>query len=99
MFIILVKNGYYPLFGFVFEAFNVFNHPNFGTPRLGAAYILRKADRLKSFAARSMPGKQYPLVIQTHFFNPETFVIDGPWSSGFAAQVLASKGFVVVQVG
>ena len=46
-----------------------------------------------------VPGQQYPLVIQTHFFNPETFIIDGPWSSGFAAQVLASKGFVVVQVG
>jgi dipeptidyl aminopeptidase/acylaminoacyl peptidase len=45
------------------------------------------------------PQKRYPLVIQTHGFNPERFWIDGPWSSAFAAQPLASAGFVVLQVG
>jgi hypothetical protein len=44
-------------------------------------------------------GKRYPLVIQTHGFSSERFMIDGPWSSVFAAQPLASKGFVVLQVG
>lgn len=45
------------------------------------------------------PGKRYPLVIQTHGFLPEKFWIDGPWNSAFAAQPLASRGFVVLQVG
>jgi dipeptidyl aminopeptidase/acylaminoacyl peptidase len=44
-------------------------------------------------------GKRYPLVIQTHGFSSQRFMIDGPWSSVFAAQPLANKGFVVLQVG
>lgn len=43
--------------------------------------------------------KKYPLVIQTHGFNAQKFWIDGPWSSAFAAQPLASMGFLVLQVG
>lgn len=43
-------------------------------------------------------GKRYPLVIQTHGFRKDRFWIDGPWSSAFAAQPLAAKGFVVLQV-
>jgi dipeptidyl aminopeptidase/acylaminoacyl peptidase len=45
------------------------------------------------------PGIRYPLVIQTHAFDPMKFWIDGPWSSAFAAQPLASHGFVVLQIG
>lgn len=45
------------------------------------------------------PGIRYPLVIQTKGFNKERFWIDGPYSSAFAAQPLASLGFVVLQVG
>src|SRR5258708_13871507 len=26
------------------------------------------------------PGKRYPLVIQTHGFNGDSFCIDGPWT-------------------
>ncbi|MGH9697832.1 MAG: hypothetical protein ACRD5R_05740 [Candidatus Acidiferrales bacterium] len=44
-------------------------------------------------------GKRYPLVIQTHGFDKTRFWIDGPWSSAFAAQPLAAKGIVVLQVG
>jgi len=44
-------------------------------------------------------GIRYPLVIQTHGFNSQRFMIDGPWSSAFAAQPLAAKGFIVLQVG
>lgn len=44
-------------------------------------------------------GKRYPLVIQTHGFEKDKFWIDGPWSSAFAAQPLAAKDFVVLQVG
>lgn len=43
--------------------------------------------------------KRYPLVIQTHGFHADKFWIDGPWSSAFAAQPLASGGIVVLQVG
>ena len=44
------------------------------------------------------PGRRYPLVIQTHGFDPHGFWIDGPWSTTFAAQPLASRGIVVLQV-
>lgn len=43
-------------------------------------------------------GKKYPLVIQTHGWNPQRFWIDGPWPSGFAAQPLAGQGFIVLQL-
>lgn len=45
-----------------------------------------------------MNGTRYPLVIQTHGFRKNRFLIDGPWSSAFAAQPLAGKGFVVLQL-
>jgi dipeptidyl aminopeptidase/acylaminoacyl peptidase len=44
-------------------------------------------------------GKRYPLVIQTHGFDPHKFWIDGPWSSAFAAQPLAGRDIAVLQVG
>jgi hypothetical protein len=42
-------------------------------------------------------GKKYPAVIQTHGWNSGRFWMDGPFTTGFAAQALASKGFFVVQ--
>jgi dipeptidyl aminopeptidase/acylaminoacyl peptidase len=45
-----------------------------------------------------IPGHRYPLVIQTHGFDPHGFWLDGPWSTAFAAQPLASRGIVVLQV-
>jgi len=44
-------------------------------------------------------GVRYPLVIQTHGFSKEEFWINGPWNSAFAAQPLAARGMVVLQVG
>jgi dipeptidyl aminopeptidase/acylaminoacyl peptidase len=44
-------------------------------------------------------GRRYPLVIQTHGFQKDRFWIDGPWSSAFAAQPLAAKDILVLQVG
>ena len=44
-------------------------------------------------------AKTYPLVIQTHGFEKDRFWIDGPWSSAFAAQPLAARDIVVLQVG
>jgi hypothetical protein len=42
-------------------------------------------------------GKKYPLVIQTHGWDPDRFWMDGLWTTAFAAQALAGKGFFVVQ--
>lgn len=43
-------------------------------------------------------GKKYPLVIQTHAWVHDRFWIDGPWSTAFAAQALAGRGFFVLQI-
>jgi dipeptidyl aminopeptidase/acylaminoacyl peptidase len=43
-------------------------------------------------------GRKYPLVLQTHGFTSQRFWMDGPWTTAFAAQALAGKGFVVLQV-
>jgi dipeptidyl aminopeptidase/acylaminoacyl peptidase len=45
------------------------------------------------------PGVRYPLVLQTHGFAKHEFWINGPWNSGFAAQPLAARGIVVLQIG
>jgi dipeptidyl aminopeptidase/acylaminoacyl peptidase len=44
-------------------------------------------------------GVRCPLVIQTHGFSETEFWIDGPWNSAFAAQPLAARGIMVLQVG
>jgi dipeptidyl aminopeptidase/acylaminoacyl peptidase len=45
-------------------------------------------------------GKRYPLVIQTHGFDPTIFLIDGPngWASGYAARALANRDIAVLQL-
>jgi hypothetical protein len=43
-------------------------------------------------------GVRYPLIIQTHGFNPNEFLVDGAWSTANAARPLADAGFVVLQV-
>lgn len=47
------------------------------------------------------PSSRYPLVVQTHGYRPDEFLVDGPaeMTTAFAAQPLASSGFVVLQVG
>jgi hypothetical protein len=44
------------------------------------------------------PGRRYPLIIQTHDWNPNRFQLDGPWTTGYAAQPLAARGFFVLQL-
>jgi hypothetical protein len=46
-----------------------------------------------------VPGKKYPLILQTHAWLDNRFWMDGPWTTAFAAQALAGKGFFVLQVG
>jgi hypothetical protein len=47
-----------------------------------------------------VPGKRYPLVIQTHGFSGGIFkeVTDGAFTTGMAARPLASVGIMVLQV-
>ena len=45
------------------------------------------------------PGTRYPLVIQTHAFSADEFWINGPWNSAYAAQPLAARDIVVLQLG
>lgn len=42
-------------------------------------------------------GRKYPLVIQTHSWNPDKFWVEGPFTSGYAAQPLAGRSFFVLQ--
>ena len=44
-------------------------------------------------------GKRYPLVIQTHGFEPKEFSMSGieAWSSAYAARSLAAHGILVLQ--
>lgn len=43
-------------------------------------------------------GKKYPLILQTHGWQSDRFWMDGPWTTAFAAQPLAGKGFFVMQI-
>jgi dipeptidyl aminopeptidase/acylaminoacyl peptidase len=45
-----------------------------------------------------MVGKRYPLVIQTHGFSRDRFWPDGPFTTTNAAQPLANRGFIVLQM-
>jgi dipeptidyl aminopeptidase/acylaminoacyl peptidase len=44
-------------------------------------------------------GRRYPLVIQTHGFDPNAFVTDGAYPTAMAARPLASAGIMVLQIG
>jgi dipeptidyl aminopeptidase/acylaminoacyl peptidase len=44
-----------------------------------------------------IPGHRYPLVIQTHGFREGLYLVDGPYTTAFAAQALAARGMVVLQ--
>jgi len=44
-----------------------------------------------------IPGKHYPLVIQTYGFSDDKFIVDGPFSTAFAARALSARGMLVLQ--
>ena len=50
------------------------------------------------YPADFIPGRRYPLVIQTHGWMSSAFWIDGPFTTAFAAQPLAGKDIMVLQV-
>ena len=48
----------------------------------------------------AQPGAKYPLIVQTHGFDPQEFLVDGPYgiTTAMAAQPLANAGFAVLQI-
>jgi hypothetical protein len=45
-----------------------------------------------------VPGRRYPLVIQTHGFDQDEFLVDGFSTTANAARAMAARGIVVLQV-
>jgi hypothetical protein len=47
-----------------------------------------------------VPGRRFPLVVQTHGFSPREFLLDGPdgTTTSMSAQALANAGFLVLQI-
>jgi len=45
-------------------------------------------------------GRRYPVVLQSHGFYPNVFLMDGPYNtaSGYAARQLAAAGMMVLQI-
>jgi dipeptidyl aminopeptidase/acylaminoacyl peptidase len=44
-----------------------------------------------------VPGRKYPLIIQTHGWDPDRFWMDGLFTTAFAARSFAGKGYFVLQ--
>jgi hypothetical protein len=81
-------------------------NPRLATVSLGGAKIYRWRDG-GGYAWRGglvlppdyVPSRRYPLVLQTHgFYNDHEFLVDGSFTTGFAAQALASSGIIVLQI-
>lgn len=80
-------------------------NPQFKNMRFGRVeditFVATDGHRVRAglyWPADYVSGKKYPLVIQTHAWNPHKFLIDGPWPSAFAAQPLAGRGIFVLQL-
>ena len=43
-------------------------------------------------------GKRYPLVLQTHGYEPKRFFADGRYTTGSGGRALASRGIIVLQM-
>lgn len=47
--------------------------------------------------ANYTPGRRYPLVIQTHGFEPNKFFADGIYTTGSGGRALCGRGMIVLQ--
>jgi dipeptidyl aminopeptidase/acylaminoacyl peptidase len=82
-------------------------NPQLETVALGSASVYRWRDGTgyNWSAGLILPpaynsARRYPLVIQTHgFFNEHEFLVDGAYTTGFAARALAAAGVIVLQMG
>jgi dipeptidyl aminopeptidase/acylaminoacyl peptidase len=50
------------------------------------------------FPVGYVSGNKYPLIVQGHGFDPKSFWIDGSFTTASAAQALAGRGFLVLQI-
>jgi hypothetical protein len=81
-------------------------NPQLGDIELGQAEVIKGTDDHGNEWEGGLvkppdyvPGRQYPLVIQTHGFFDGTFLSNGVFnSSTFAARALAASGMVVLQL-
>ena len=81
-------------------------NPQFSELALGGVRIVEwEADGIKVTGGLYLPpdyepGRRYPLVVQTHGFEPKEFSMDGlhEWTSGYAARPFAAKGILVLQL-
>jgi dipeptidyl aminopeptidase/acylaminoacyl peptidase len=81
-------------------------NPQLASRRLGKVEIVRwtgkRHEELNGglvYPVDYVAGKRYPLVIQTHGFDPRAFLLDGSFTTAMAAQELANRGIAVLQVG
>jgi len=81
-------------------------NPQFDHLQFGRAEVVRwegkRGEKLVGgfiYPVGYKPGVHYPLVIQTHGFDPEIFLLDGPFTTAMAAQELSNKGIAVLQLG
>jgi hypothetical protein len=79
-------------------------NPSFGNLKFGKAVLYHWKDEtgydwkgVLILPIDYVPGKRYPLVIQTHGFQEDQFITDGAFPTAMAARPLASAGFVVLQ--
>jgi dipeptidyl aminopeptidase/acylaminoacyl peptidase len=80
-------------------------NPQFSTIKLGEVSVERWKDAGGHEWVAGLikppdyvPGKKYPLVIQTHGFAENRFLTDGGYTTALAARPLASAGIVVFQM-
>ena len=97
---IYVASQTHPLKTLLYDLNPEFTHLNFGEVRTAK---FRTADGRDLTVGLYLPpghtsAKRYPLVIQTHGFRADRFLIDGPWPTAFSAQALAARGMIVAQV-
>lgn len=81
-------------------------NPQFAEIKLGEAIVYKWHDKDGNEWTGGLvkppdyvPGRRYPLVIQTHGFNQKEFLTDGIYPTANAARPMAARRIVVLQVG
>lgn len=81
-------------------------NPELAGVRLGQATVYRWRDQAgrewKGGLVKPpdyVAGRRYPLVVQTHGFREDEFLMDGIFPTANSARAMAARGIVVLQVG
>jgi len=80
-------------------------NPQLASVALGTASLYQWHDKdgnsrsgILALPADYVAGKRYPLVIQTHGFEPKKFFTDGIYTTGSGGRALCGRGIIVLQV-